>query len=194
MSVNLDDPVSAYSCVATGPVKSKMGNTQPVKYNGCIQLEFDAYTTWRDHTGNFEFFFTGQNESKLCLCKTDDPESSCIIIELKVPDSEKCFVQCKKYNSLETPLPRERHKNSHQSWNLGTALYACHTFAYRNYSSITKKDITSRSFAKELVRYMVEKGPSNEAIKNPINTVENLMKWSKQLDINMNVVGNAQLL
>lgn len=105
-------------------------------------------------------------------------------MELKVSDNEECFVQCKKYN---TPLPKERHHNRHQNWNLGTALFACHTFVSRHYSSITKDDITSKSFAQELVRYMHEKGPSDEAIRNPINTVENLMKWAKQLDINLKV-------
>ena len=161
-----------------------------VKYTGSMQLEFDAYDAWKDHTGNFEFFPAGNNGSKLCLCKTDDPEGSCIVIELKVPESNKCFVQCKMYNSLRTPLPEERQKNRHPNWNLGTALYACHTFVSRHYSSITKNEITSRSFAQDLVRYMVEKGPSDKAIKNPINTVENLMKWSKQLDINMSIFSN----
>ena len=110
---------------------------------------------------------------------------SCIIIELKESGRKEVFVQCKKYNSEETPLPEVRRRNQHRNWNLGTALYACHTFLFK------RDDIDPRSFAKDLVRYMVGKGPSDEAIKNSIDTVPNLMKWSKQLDINMKVVSNG---
>ena len=156
-----------------------MGNS--FKYNGCIHLEFDAYDAWKDHSGNFEFFFDG--DSKLCLCKPDDPEHSCIIIELNVSDKNNAFVQCKKYNSQA--LPEQRYPNRHQNWNLGTALYACHAFLFQ------RNDSGSRTFARDLVRYMVDRGPSDEAIRNPINTVKNLMRWSRQLDIIMHVVSRA---
>ena len=170
-----------------------MGN-KLVQYTGNIQLEFDAYDIWKDHTGHFQFFFPDDDDRKLCLCKREQPERSCIIIELKVSADDKCFVQCKKYNIQRTQLPRERQQSTHPNWNLGTALYACHTFATREYSSINRADITSKKFARELVGYMVNAKPSDDAIKNPIDDVRNLMKWSNQLGITMNVVSNAQLL
>ena len=169
-----------------------MGNSS-IKYTGTIQLEFDAYNIWKDHTGHFQFFFAGYNGSKLCLCKREQPERSCIVIELKVSADNKCFVQCKKYNIQRTELPRERQQSTHPNWNLATALFACHTFATREYSSTTKDDINSKSFAQELVRYMVQAKPSEDAIK-PIHDISNLMKWSNQLGITMIVVSNAQLL
>ena len=180
------------SSVEQSPVTQPPVVPRPVlvKYNGSIKLEFDAYEVWKGHTGNFEFFFAGQNDSKLCLCKTDDPEGSCIVIELKVCGCNECFVQCKKYNRQRTPLP-ERQQNTHENWNLGTALYACHTFASRHYSSIPKNEITTKSFAQELVRYMVGKGPGDQAIQNPIGEVKDLMKWSTQLDIKMNIFNIA---
>ena len=164
-----------------------MGNSE-VRYKGGIQLEFDAYDAWKNHTGNFEYFFDG---SKLCLCKTEDPEDSCIVIELKIPADKICFVQCKRYHKS---LPQTRIPNRHENWNLGTALYACHTFASREYSTIKENAITSRNFARDLVRYMAQQAPSDQAIRNPMDTVAALMKWSNQLGITMYIVSNAQNL
>lgn len=91
-------------------------------------------------------------------------------------------------------LPETRLQNRHESWNLGTALYACHTFASREYSTIRESEITSRNFAQDLVRYMAQQAPSDQAIRNPMDTVAALMTWSNQLGITMYIVSNAQHL
>ena len=174
-----------YSLAKMGGNSSRPSDTVPlqerIKYSSSIKISFRAYDAWRDHDGKFNFYMK-DDERKVCLRKPDD-DISCIIIELKVQD-QTCFVQCMESN---WEPPNGGPHTSSRDWTLGTALYACHTYATKNYSSVTRDDINRNAFAKGLVGYMISRGPSDDAIKNHVHDVENLMKWASQLDINIEV-------
>ena len=94
-------------------------------------------------------------------------------------DNRRCFVQCRR-DRWEPP--NGRYATTDYNWRLGTALYVCHTYATNNYTAAANSDVP---FAEGLVGYMKSRGPSADAIRNPITDVPNLVNWARQLDINM---------
>ena len=155
------------------------------KYDGSIQIDYDAYDCWKGHDGKFHFYLT-DNDSKVCLSKPNDLQNSCIIIGLNVDyGNSKCFVQCRRCRW--EPLNGQYLTTEH-NWSLGTALYACHIYAINNYNPASSSYINGNPFARGLVHSMKDRGASSDAIMNPFTDVPSLMKWAKQLDINVHVV------
>ena len=154
-----------------------MGQSQ-IRYCRIIKLSLRAYNAWKDYDDKFDYYLRN-NGSQVCICKPDD-QKSCIIVELKV-DGAKCFVQVRE---CKWDPPGGQKETSRNTWNLGTVLVTCHTYASSRYNSPSSAYTDSSNFATGLVQIYMQ-APSC-VIQIPSGSdVGHLIPLGKKLGMNL---------
>ena len=162
-----------------------------IVYSKVIEITFDAYDAWKDHRSKFYYYVTDDGK-RVCLRQTDDETNAlCIVVEFRHAAEIGGFKRgCVLIKECEWNPVKGNYRTSQNDWNIGTALYACHTFAIVFFNERPGAGRTNcDNFASDLVQCMVRSGPSVNAIQTPNNSIEDLLSWGKQLGMNIQVCG-----
>ena len=169
---------------------AKMGQSRTaLEYSKVVKISLRAYDAWKNCDNKLDYYWR-DNDSQVCLCKTDD-QKSCIVVELKV-EGECCFVQVRK---CKWDPPGGQKETSWNNWNLGTVLSACHSYTAKRYTGSPSPSYTNSSnFASGLVVDMFNKGPSDGTMQMPFtySNAEQLMRWGKTMGMNLHVFGEFE--
>ena len=163
----------------------------PITYSKIIKITLGAYNAWKEYDRKFYYYVTDGGK-RVCLRKTDK-EASSIVVEFHAREiversqiSSVLIKEC-KWNPVDG-----NYQTSQNNWNIGLALYACHTFAISFFNERPGAGrINCNNFASGLVNCMVRRGPGVDAIQIPGNSIEALVTWGKQLPVNIQVCNSV---
>ena len=165
---------------------------QPIVYTKIIKITLGAYNAWKENHTKF-YYYVIDDGKRVRLRRTDDQtNASSIVVEFDAREIGEGFKRgCVHIKECEWNPVDGNYQTSQNDWDIGAALYACHTFANKFFNERPGAGRTNcNNFASDLIQCMVRSGPSVGAIQIPDKSVGRLLPWGSQLGMNIQVCGD----